>query len=355
MGDNGSLRHRFAAVPGWHDIADDAPAAVASGSEGGGDPGLFSSPDERRRYIFLRDVPVLRNVDDDVVWRLARVAREERFEPGEVVLVQGDDTVDKRFYIIAEGIADVVVEREVTAADDEPGDGGPVEEEHLAALLDGDYFGELGLLANAPRNATIKATSAGPLHVMSFDAIAFQGIVAEHVLIFRIVRAQRRGEAAQKARLRARAQGIAGEQLDAVAQEAATGGPIRVRELGLFSGMPLHDLSHVLRGADQQFYPAGTTIIEQGEEGDRFYVILEGMVEVERDGEHLADLGGGDFFGETALLFGVPRTATVRATRPTLTWSITREAFERVMRHYLLGDSRMRDTVAQRLKNARTA
>jgi len=70
----------------------------------------------------------------------------------------------------------------------------------------------------------------------------------------------------------------------------------------------------VARWADQIDVPAGHALLIQGRFAHEFFLILEGTVEVTKDGAHLADLGPGDFFGEIALVEHERRTATVVTT-----------------------------------------
>ena len=73
--------------------------------------------------------------------------------------------------------------------------------------------------------------------------------------------------------------------------------------------------------------PPGEEVITQGDQGDLFYLIEEGEVEVFEDGVFRRNEGPGESFGEIALLREVPRTATVRTTAPTKLLALDRDQF----------------------------
>ena len=82
----------------------------------------------------------------------------------------------------------------------------------------------------------------------------------------------------------------------------------------LFSDVPEDKLAKVAAFATLESAMEGKTIIREGGYSNDFYVIEEGTAKVEREDEHLADLGPGDFFGEQGLLEKQARSATVTAT-----------------------------------------
>jgi len=86
--------------------------------------------------------------------------------------------------------------------------------------------------------------------------------------------------------------------------------------LPLFAGCPPGELQRVVRYAHEERAAAGEPIVTQGERGDLFFAVLEGTVDVEREGSVLRTFGPGDFFGETALIAHAPRNASIRATTP---------------------------------------
>src|SRR5262249_47970682 len=87
--------------------------------------------------------------------------------------------------------------------------------------------------------------------------------------------------------------------------------PQRLASLPLFAGLPAGDRARVAQWADEVDVQQGKVLARQGEFAYEFFVILEGRAEVTKDGERLAELGAGDFFGEIGLLESERRTATV--------------------------------------------
>jgi MFS family permease len=92
---------------------------------------------------------------------------------------------------------------------------------------------------------------------------------------------------------------------------------------------PLADgtLEQLARALDPVEAAAGADIIQQGDRGDRIYVVVTGELAVDVDGRAGGRLGAGDVFGEIALLRDVPRTATVRAATAAELLTLGRDEF----------------------------
>ena len=86
-----------------------------------------------------------------------------------------------------------------------------------------------------------------------------------------------------------------------------------LESMTLFRGIDRKELQRIAGELDDATYLAGHGILTEGMSGPEFFVILEGTASVHIDGDAVATLGPGDFFGEVAALDGGPRTASVRA------------------------------------------
>jgi cAMP-dependent protein kinase regulator len=87
-----------------------------------------------------------------------------------------------------------------------------------------------------------------------------------------------------------------------------------LKKIPLFSDVPDDTLAKIAPWATTEEWPEGKEIVKEGGFSNHFYAIVDGTAKVERDGEHLADLGPGDVFGEQGLLEKQERSATVIAT-----------------------------------------
>lgn len=100
----------------------------------------------------------------------------------------------------------------------------------------------------------------------------------------------------------------------------------------LFSGVDPAGLDRIAERITEVDVPAGRVIARQGEIGTGFFIIVSGLVRVIRDGETIAKLGPGEFFGELSVLDGKPRNAQVVSTDPTTCLALASWDFEAVVR-----------------------
>ena len=109
--------------------------------------------------------------------------------------------------------------------------------------------------------------------------------------------------------------------------------------IALLSSLPGERLAQLADRMQREQVAAGEPVVREGEPGDRFYVVLAGLLSVSQ-----ADLGPrrvlrpGDYFGEVALALDIPRTASVRAMTPATVASCDRETFDEFIRPLFADD-----------------
>ncbi|XP_014092188.1 cAMP-dependent protein kinase type I regulatory subunit isoform X2 [Zeugodacus cucurbitae] len=99
----------------------------------------------------------------------------------------------------------------------------------------------------------------------------------------------------------------------------------------LFSHLDENERSDIFDAMFPVTHLMGENIIQQGDEGDNFYVIDHGEVEVFVNSELVTTIGEGGSFGELALIYGTPRAATVRAKTDVKLWGIDRDSYRRIL------------------------
>jgi predicted MFS family arabinose efflux permease len=108
----------------------------------------------------------------------------------------------------------------------------------------------------------------------------------------------------------------------------------RLRRVTMLRPLPVSTIEHLARNVREESFDPDGIVIEQGQVGDSFYVIVAGEVEVKENGRLLGVLSDGDCFGEIALLRDVPRTRTVRARTPLTVYALDRRHFVPIVSGY---------------------
>ena len=99
----------------------------------------------------------------------------------------------------------------------------------------------------------------------------------------------------------------------------------------VFSALSTTDILQVIHRMKKHERPSGDVVIQEGDEGDTFYVLFSGTAEILVGAKKVGEYAAGHSFGELALLYSAKRAATIRATSPCVLWSVDIKTFHRLV------------------------
>jgi ATP-binding cassette subfamily B protein len=223
-------------------------------------------------YDLLNGLQLLEFFPPEARVRVAACCREERYEFGDVIVQEG--APGDAYFILAEGRARVY----------KRGDDG--QEIPLNVLRPGDEFGEMALIEEGVRTASVRCSSS--VRLFRLDRADFHRILSDSP------------ELLQCLQLRLRRRKIHNF----------------LRQTPAFGALPAPVLQEFLELLMPMSYAQNTTVLKEGEVSDEFYIIEEGRVRifVQADSKtrNVAYRRAGDYFGEISAIRGTPRTATVQ-------------------------------------------
>jgi len=230
-------------------------------------------------------LPLFDDLPEEVLSDLAGRVNLRTYAFGQPVVRQGERAT--AFYVVRKGTLQVVEQNPHTG-----------DEKALRVLGRGEAFGEFGLAEAAPRTATVRGLEE--CQVFEIDKGTFDRLLSDMVQI---------------------------PSFAPSVQQA-----MELRDLSCFAHLEPDELVGLLERGRWMNVAPGEHIIEEGAEGDAFYAIRSGWVDVIKRGELKRKMGAGSYFGEIALLLNVPRTATVIASTPVRLFRLEREGFDRLVR-----------------------
>jgi len=123
----------------------------------------------------------------------------------------------------------------------------------------------------------------------------------------------------------------------------------------IFEGLSRKELRHVINASKEVEFPAGRTIVVEGDTGTAFHMILKGKARVTVHGRTKARLGAGDYFGEMSLIDRGMRSATVIAETPVRTLSLVSWSFLPLLDEMPSVAKKMLVVMSQRLRASERA
>lgn len=235
----------------------------------------------------LRNTIFFQELGDDLMSQVLNALRRTEIAAGIPVIQQGDEGDD--LYVLDSGRVEFVQ------------NGTRIGEANAPTT-----FGELALLYNTKRKATVRTLDDSVVYTL--DRITFKQIMV-----------------AKLSRKRVHSQQV-------------------LASIDIFSGLSEATQLKIADALHPASYVQGDIVIRQGESGYDFFLIDEGTVDVSVDGEIVASLSSGSYFGEIALIYDLPRAATVTVTSAKLkVESLSSRGFEQLIGPSLLAELRKRD------------
>jgi CRP/FNR family transcriptional regulator/CRP/FNR family cyclic AMP-dependent transcriptional regulator len=124
----------------------------------------------------------------------------------------------------------------------------------------------------------------------------------------------------------------------------------QLRHVALFSDLTQNELDLVARLANEVHAAADQALVQQGEPGNELILIANGRVRVERNGQVIAHMETGNYFGEMSLLDGYPRSATVITAVPSDLLVIQKHTFDHLLESTPELKSKLLVTLSHRLR-----
>jgi len=208
-------------------------------------------------------------------------------QEGEIIIKQNDN--GDNFYLIEKGEVDVYIESK-------EGD----ERKLVNSYSDGDSFGELAIMYNAPRAATCISKN-GPVKLWALDRTSFKIILMKSAI-------EKRNKYMSF-----------------------------LRDVPILSQLTEFEMMTIADALHEEYFETGDILFQEGEIGDRFYIVESGSVVCTKESagdtiQQVAELRKGSYFGEIALLTSKTRQATVTVSSRMHSLSLDSKTFKRVMR-----------------------
>ena len=264
-------------------------------------------PSKSQIFAFLEKISLFSGLSEPELAELCSHIRLMKFGPGTRIIQQGEK--GDAFYTMVAGKADVVIE-------DSSGNEDVVEE-----LVTGDSFGEIALLEEVPRTAgVVTVTSAAVFEIKKESFTKF--VVASAGGMEKVTDQIRLGKL--------------------------------LADISLFKFMTPKQISQIILKLESVEFGKDEVIFEQGDTGDKFYVIQEGSVRINgvEEGKTVVDktLEKGDFFGEIALIKKVPRTAGAKTLSECRLSALSKEAFLEIFSNSLMGGAELDEVLSERVE-----